>query len=289
MPPTSPLIPPRVPWRPGDSDLRIQNSVQIRETSMSVEYVSVEEAIQREGLRMVVVGGVPSLWGEAAKGILYVKQLEWVAVRLVYDSDALKSWAGQRSGPVLVFNDEAPLSNWKEILMLAERLAPTPALLPADERQRALVLDLSRDICGEGGLGWTRRLQLVHSGMQGGSGFPERVAKYLSAKYGYSAEAGEAYSTRVASLLDGLVSRLKTQRDAGSRYYVGSGLTAADIYSATAVAMFGALPAPQCEMDPVMRTAFDTRDASTTAALDPVLFEHRDMIYAQHLELPLSL
>jgi glutathione S-transferase len=257
--------------------------------SMAIKYVSVEEAIRREGLRMVVVGGVPSLWGEAAKGILHVKHLEWVAVRLVYDSDALRSWAGERSGPVLVFNDEAPLTSWKDILMLAERLAPTPALLPADERQRAEVLDLSREICGEGGLGWTRRLQLVHAGMQGGSGFPERVAKYLSAKYGYSAEAGEAYSNRVAKLLGGLVTRLKAQRKAGSRYYVGNDLTAADIYGAAAVAMFGALPQSQCEMDPVMRAAFETRDAPTSAALDPVLFEHRDMMYSQYLEVPLSL
>lgn len=30
-------------------------------------------------------------------------------------------------------------------------------------------------------------------------------------------------------------------------------------------------------------------DAQTEAALDPILFEHRDMIYAKHLELPLSL
>ena len=31
--------------------------------AMSFEYVSVEEAIKRHGLRMVVVGDVPSLWG----------------------------------------------------------------------------------------------------------------------------------------------------------------------------------------------------------------------------------
>jgi hypothetical protein len=30
-------------------------------------------------------------------------------------------------------------------------------------------------------------------------------------------------------------------------------------------------------------------DAQTEAALDPILFEHRDMMYAKHLELPLSL
>ncbi len=40
---------------------------------MAFTYLSVEEAIRRGGLRMVVVGGVPSPWGEAAKGLLHVK------------------------------------------------------------------------------------------------------------------------------------------------------------------------------------------------------------------------
>ena len=35
--------------------------------------------------------------------------------------------------------------------------------------------------------------------------------------------------------------------------------------------------------------ALETRDAQTEAALDPILFEHRDMMYAEYLELPLSL
>jgi hypothetical protein len=42
-------------------------------------------------------------------------------------------------------------------------------------------------------------------------------------------------------------------------------------------------------MAPSVRAAFETRDAQTEAALDPILFEHRNMMYAQYLELPLSL
>jgi hypothetical protein len=42
-------------------------------------------------------------------------------------------------------------------------------------------------------------------------------------------------------------------------------------------------------MDAATRVAFETRDAQTQAALDPVLLEHRDMMYAAHLQLPLSL
>jgi len=256
---------------------------------MTFQYVSVDEAIERSGLRMVVVGGVPSPWGEAAKGLLHIKGLDWVGVRLDHKSEPLKQWAGQRSGPVAIYDQERPRAGWAEILLLAERLAPTPALLPADPFERAQVFGLAHEICGEAGLGWSRRLQLVHAGLGNGSGFPERVAAYLAAKYGYRAEAGAGHGARVASLLGMLAARLKAQHAAGSRYFVGSGLTAVDVYSATFAALFRPLPPAQCAMDAATRAAFETIDAQTAAALDPVLFEHRDMMYTQHLELPLSL
>ena len=85
---------------------------------MTIEFKSVEQAIEQSGLRMVVVGGVPSPWGEAAKGFLHIKKIDWVAVRLVYDSEALDTWAGQQSGPVAIYNDEEPVSDWADILML---------------------------------------------------------------------------------------------------------------------------------------------------------------------------
>jgi hypothetical protein len=86
-----------------------------------------------------------------------------------------------------------------------------------------------------------------------------------------------------------LAARLKAQRKAGSRYYVGDSLSAVDVYSATFTGMFRPLPPEQCKMEPGTRAAFETRDSLTQAALDPILFEHRDMMYAEYLELPLSL
>ena len=128
---------------------------------MPVNYVDFEKARDADGLRMIVVTGVPSPWGEAAKGILHVKQIPWSAVKLDQSSDAMFEWSGERSGPVAFYNDEAPRSGWAEILLLAERLSQTPALLPADPADRALVIGLSHEVCGEGGLGWVRRLQGV--------------------------------------------------------------------------------------------------------------------------------
>lgn len=256
---------------------------------MTFEYVSVDEAIGRGGLRMVVVGDVPSPWGEGAKGIFHIKGIDWVAVQLAYDSEALKAWAGQRNGPVAVYENERPRNLWNEILLLAERLSPTPSLLPADPAERALMFGLAHEVLGEGALGWSRRLQLIHAGLNNAGGFTERVSAYLGRKYGYSPDAGAAAGARVAELLGMLAARLKAQQRAGSRYYIGDALTAVDVYSATAMALFRPLPEAQCRMDPATRAAFETRDAATDAALDPVLLAHRDMMYADNLELPLSL
>ena len=259
------------------------------DATLGFEYVSVEEAIGRDGLRMVVVGGVPSAWGEAAKGLFHIEGIAWVAVRLVYDSEALLQWAGERSGPVAVYGKEAPRSGWREILLLAERLAPAARLLPSDPQAREQVLTLASTLCDKGGLSWTRRLQLVHAGLLGQPGFNARVSAYLAKKYGHDPEAGAAAGAKVVEMLGGLAARLKAQHAAGSDYFVGDALTAADVYAATAMALFKPLPQDVCEMVPATRAAFEALDPATAAALDPVLLAHRDMMYARHLALPLSL
>ena len=256
---------------------------------MAFEYVSAEEAIKRDGLRMVVVGGVPSPWGEAAKGILHIKQIDWLAVRLVYDSEALDQWAGQQTGPVAIYGDEPPRSGWDEILLLAERLAPTPSLIPKDPAERALMFGLAHEICGEGGLGWSRRLHLIHAGLNNDGGFAEPIAQYLANKYGYSGAAGAASGQRVVELLNLLAERLKAQQKTGSTYYMGDSVAALDVYSATFTVMLAPLPPEHCDMHPKTRAAFNTLDAQTKAALDPILVEHRDMMYEKFLALPLSL
>ncbi|HXL66561.1 MAG TPA: hypothetical protein VN938_16050 [Xanthobacteraceae bacterium] len=256
---------------------------------MTFPYISVEDAITRPGLRMIVVGGVPSPWGEAAKGLLHIKRIDWAAVRLVYDSEALKEWAGERSGPVAIYDNEKPRTRWNDILLLAERLSPEPALLPNDPAERALAFGLSHEIVGEDGLAWSRRLDLVHAGLQNSGGFPERVSKYLAKKYAFSPAAGAAAASRIAELLKMLAARLAAQHRAGSRYYVGEAPTAVDVYSAACMAMFRPLPEGQCKMEAASRAAFERRDPQIEAALDPILLAHRDMMYAQHLELPLAL
>src|SRR5262249_35695991 len=102
-------------------------------------------------------------------------------------------------------------------------------------------------------------------------------------------QTGAAAGTRVAALLGMLVARLKAQGQAGSRYYVGTSLTAVDVYSAAFAAMFDPLPPAHCAMDAGTRAVFQARDAGIEAARHPIPLEHRDMMYANPLELPLSL
>jgi len=256
---------------------------------MPVEFTDLERAKAADGLRMVVVTGVPSPWGEAAKGILHLKKIPWLAVPLDLRDPAQVAWTGERSGPVAIYGDEAPRAGWEQILLLAERLEPTPSLVPADPLARAEMMGLSHELCGEGGLGWSRRLMSIHAGLHGEPGFAPRVAGYLAAKYGYRPEEAAATQARVVALLGMFAGILHGQRSAGSRFYIGEGLTALDLYSAAFMALFKPLPQGECAMSDTLRTAFEHLDEATAAALDPILIDHRDYVYRTFLELPLTL
>ena len=254
-----------------------------------IQFVTVEEARTMPGLRVVMVGTVPSPWGEAAKGVLHVNNVAYVAARMGAEMPAVQEWTGHDSAPIAVYEDETPRTGWVEILLLAQRLAERPVLLPEDAADRALVLGLSHEICGEDGLGWARRIQGIHAAMTGEGGFPRPVADYLAPKYGYRTETGEASGRRVIELLRMFSQRLQEQRATQSHYLVGNSLTAADIYLATFLALFAPLPDEHCPMPPAFRAAFESMDEETSEALDPILLEHRDEIYEKHLELPLTL
>src|ERR1051325_8294529 len=113
--------------------------------------LSLSAARERSGLRVAFVRGVPSPWGQAAKGILEIKGIPFVrAYQEAEDPPTLlRDWTGQESFPVVAYERERPRTGWAEILFLAERLAPTPALIPADPEQRTLLFGLAHEICGE--------------------------------------------------------------------------------------------------------------------------------------------
>jgi len=250
---------------------------------MAWDYIPFEDTDATGGLRMTVVSGVPSPWGEAAKGILHLKGLDWSAVRLDPTNKDLVERFGSGSAPAVVYEEELPRSGWKDILLLAERLIPMPSLLPPNSDDRDLAFSLAHELCGKGGLGWSRRLWLTHLGLKGEGGFSEPVAQYLAQKYGYSEQAGAAARIRVIEILAMFAERLASQRAKGSDYIFDFGVTALDIYVATFAGLLQPLPDEVCAMRATTRAAFSEVDDETLETARELL-GHRDLMYERWLE-----
>jgi glutathione S-transferase len=252
-------------------------------------YVSVAEAIPMRGLRLVLTRGVPGPWGEAAKAILHVKKIPYVRVAQIAgeNDDALIRWTGAANAPTAMYDDERPRSERHAILHLAERLAPSPPLLPGDVEQRALCLGLANEVAGELGFGWCRRLMLL----QVNDATPPAVRQMLetlAARYASPDFPPARAAERCAEIMRALARRLHAQRARGSDYLLGDALTVADLYWATFAVMLQPLPEAKCPMGSAQRAMYTARDPVLTAALDPILLEHRDRIYDRHLELPVD-
>jgi len=256
---------------------------------MSPTYRSLAEAKDLPGLRLLVLRGLPSPWTQAAKGIFHVEQLDPV---LAHRTDAdppgiLEDWTGQSSFPVAAYENERPRSGWAEILLLAERLAPKPALLPSDPAQRAYAMGLAHEIAGEMGLGWCRRLMVISAGLARDP--DDRISKYLGGKYGYTPEAGSAALSRVVDVLTVLGDQLERQREAGRQYLVGDSLSAVDLYWATFCNLLSPLSPEQLPLPDAIRPMFTADEPAILERLDRGLREHRDFIYTEHLPLPVEL
>ncbi len=258
-----------------------------------MEYLDPEEARSRAGLRLALTTGVPGPWGEAAKSIFHVKGLDYFPVRQTAGEEnaALLEWTGHRNAPTAVFNNEPARAGWAEILHLAERLAPAPALIPADGHARALMFGLANEICGEDGLGWNRRHQLLTPMLS----LPDAATnpalatgRTLGGQYGWSAEASERANDRVCQILTLFSEQLSAQKKAGSEYFVGETLSAVDLYWATFSAMIEPMAAKLNPMPAMMRAAYSGLTPEIEAVADPALIAHRDFIYRKHLVLPLD-
>ncbi len=257
------------------------------------EYVDVATAAGARGMRLVLTRGVPGPWSESAKGILHAKRIPFlrVAQEAAGENEPLKAWTGHANAPVAVFDDEPPRAGWAEILMLAERVAPSPRLVPEDTRKRALMLGYAHEICGELGFGWNRRLMMLDRMLprDGDALRGDGPAELLGKRYGYSREAARAARDRVARTLDELGRLLREQSAAGSRFLIGDSLTALDIYWAAFAALVDPLPASVCPMSEGLRGFYVLDDEALRARVAPELMAHRDFIYQSYLELPLRL
>lgn len=258
----------------------------------SGRFLDVDEARHLPGLRLVLTQGVPGPWGEAAKGIFQAKGLPFVRVRQEGGGEnrALRDWTGQTSAPVAAWNDEPPRTTSFGILFLAERLAPGPRLVPEDAGERVLVLGTCREIVGELGLGWCRRLMIFDqmlSSLPEGVAPPEGVARMCS-KYGWSRAAVAAAPGRIAGILRVLDDRLRAQEARGCAWLFGDAPCAADVYWAAFAAMFEPLPEDVCPMPRSVRKLYRVTDPALRRLVEPRLLALRDRVYEQLLELPLE-
>ncbi len=255
-----------------------------------MDYIEVEQAVARPGLRLALSAGVPGPWGESAKSIFHVKGIEYTPVRQLGggENDALRSWTGRDNAPIAVYENEPGRDGWAEILDLAERLAPEPRLIPTDLEQRIRMFGLAREICGPDGFGWHRRILLLAPLLS--DAVPEAakaMGRRLADKYGFSEDAVATAKPRVIEILQALSGQLVQQRGLGSRYFIGDTLTALDIYWACFAALFQPMSEELCPMHPMLRTNYVVTDDEILQAANEILLEHRDFIYEQHLELPM--
>jgi glutathione S-transferase len=254
-----------------------------------LQYRNFEEIIEHPGLRIVLVKGAPSPWGQAAKTIFEVKGLDYVAApwQPGEPNETIVAWGGESSAPIVAWAKEKPINRWIDILYLAERLAPKPALLPTDATQRALMIGLSHEICGEMGIGWNRRLQLFAPAYASGS--PPSGVSRMGSKYGYNEGDAKAAGERTAESLKALTTQLKSQYARGVHYFAGDALSALDIYWTAFANLLDPLPKEQNPMPEAYRAGFTVSDPVVKAALDPLLLEHRSRIFSEHFRNPMEL
>jgi glutathione S-transferase len=115
-----------------------------------------------------------------------------------------------------------------------------------------------------------------------------KTLEALNARYASPDYPPARAAERCAEIMRALAQRLHAQRARGSDYLLGDALTVADLYWATFAVMLKPLPEAQCRMAPGQREMYTARDPVLTAALDPILLEHRDRVYERHLELPVD-
>jgi hypothetical protein len=255
-----------------------------------MEYLTVEDAKEQTGLRLVLTKGVPGPWSEAAKAIFKLRQVEFVPVEQKGGgkNPELVQWTNHRNAPIALYNNEAPRVRWLELLDLAERLGSGPSLVPEDRTQRMFMIGLINEIAGECGFAWNARLLMLNMGyqMQGA----DAVAKNpMYADYLFDPDTVNKAKEQVESFLADMSAHISTHKSQGqeNHYLIGDNLTAADVYWAYFSNMLQALPPEQNPMPNGLRQSWAVL-AQSISGYDASLIEQRDKTFAKHLDLPLE-
>jgi glutathione S-transferase len=258
---------------------------------MMTPWLTLEQALGAPGLRVAPVrAGVPSPWSEFIRACFHVKRIPYSLVD-ARDADRgltpLKTLTGQESLPVVFWNEERPRSHWLEQLMLAERIAPQPRLLPDDPFERAKVVGLIAELCSEAGFGWHRRVMMI-ARLLSEPTFGERergIGRYLSKKYQHDTDS-LAGSTQHC---EADVATFAGLQAAGHDYLLGSSLTALDLAWAAFAALIQPLPENSCPMKPLWRDLYTWAPTMTPHHDVQALLTFRERVYRERLQLPVDL
>jgi glutathione S-transferase len=254
-------------------------------------WLSLQEALSAPGLRVAPVrAGLPSPWSEFVRACFHVKGIPYSLVD-ARDTDrgltSIKTLTGQESLPVVFWNDERPLSNWLEQLILAERISLQPRLLPDDPLERAKVVGLIAELCAEAGFGWHRRVMMSERLLTEPT-FGERergVGHYLSKKYRRNTDSVE----RSLKRCEEIVFTFARLRADCHDYLLGSTLTALDLAWAAFAALIQPLPEDLCPMKQLWRDLYVWMPSMTPRQSVEALLSLRERTYRDWLPLPVDL
>ena len=253
------------------------------------EFITLEEAANMTtGTRATFIPGMQALYAEALKNICYVKKIPLIRALHPFmgvdketgkdRQEKLYELTSQTSLPTMFHNDERPRSNWTEQLALAERIgaSDSPALIPADFRQRVDMFGLCAIVLAEDGLVWNMRIL---------SDGP------LGRKYGYSEEASAQAPDKMAEIVRVIDAQMQAQEELGSKYLVGDAISAADIYWATmSMAVIPAPPEimPRTKQNEGLLAMFaaSSQIPQLKSALTDRLEKQRDYILMTYCETP---
>ena len=257
-----------------------------------MDYVSVEEARSATGLRLILTGGLPAPWSEAAKGIFRARNVGYVPVLQQGGgpNEDIVAWTGHRNAPTAMYNDEPPRVSALDMINLAERLGTGPSLLPENVADRILMFGLLNEIAGENTFAWNARV-LILGAMIATSGEEAMAGNPMLRDYRYCAADAVAAPAKIIDVLTALSTQLQKQSLTGSRYFIGDSLSALDIYWACFSQMLDALPAEVNPMPDYMRNAWAVLPKTLQQEgyeIGGILLQHRDFIFPQHLQWPLD-
>ncbi len=249
-----------------------------------MEYLNIEEAKSKPGLRLVLTAGVPGPWSESAKALFRHHKIPFFPVRQEggRDNPELVAWTKHRNAPVALYEDEAPRVRWLELLDLAERLGNGASLCPTDRMERILMVGLINEIAGERGFAWNARLLMLNATFEA---VGEKAYKNpMLRDYHFNPDDLESARLSLNEFLAFLARHVKSQP---GHYLVGDRFSAADLYWAYFSNLIAPQPASINPMPDFLRRSYEL-PAAQLKPVDPVLITTRDWIFEQHLETPLS-